>query len=183
MCIPDCRVYDPARGFQYRPGPTLRYEGGTGRRLNWIEVEVVVFKRAILKMTILGLLAFPAGGFGAEATGPPASAPMERNEVTIRILPESALRCNEAFDPAVIRIKAGTTVVWINEDRETHTIVSSDESDPCNPPELPPEDRKIDAGQISYRQRFEMTFTEPGEYPYTCHLPFHRMTGKIVVLP
>ena len=92
-------------------------------------------------------------------------------------------RCDKAYDPSVVTIKAGMTVVWVNEDYETHTLVSSEGNDPCQQIERSPEVRLIDAGQLPPRREYRKTFTKPGEYPFTCHLPFHQMSGKIIVVP
>ena len=77
------------------------------------------------------------------------------------------------FDPAVIQIKVGTTVVWRFEDRGdsgAHNVVSIN---------LPGQDF---ASPVQLTGQFTHTFTTPGEYIYDCTL--HRnMRGKILVLP
>ncbi|MBI3611320.1 MAG: cupredoxin domain-containing protein [Nitrospirae bacterium] len=115
-------------------------------------------------------------GIGATEEVPP-------DEVVVSIVPDAALRCENAFNPSVVTIKAGTTVVWVNQDRETHTLVSSEGKEPCDQKESPPRMRVIDVGQLPHLHKYRQTFTTPGEYPYTCHLPFHHMAGKIIVVP
>lgn len=124
-------------------------------------------------------------GIGRTAETPPekSAPPSQPSVVTIRIVTDGQNRCGKAYDPPVVTISAGTTVEWINQDYETHTLVSTEGSDPCNPKEVPPKGRLIDVGQIPPRKEYRQTFTKAGEYPYGCHLPFHHMSGKIIVVP
>ena len=124
---------------------------------------------------------FLGAGFGRTAETPPE--PSSSSVVTVKIHTDASQRCDKAYDPSVVTIKAGTTVEWINLDYETHTLVSSEGGDPCRQKELSPEARVIDVGQFLRQATYRKTFTKPGEYPYACHLPFHRMSGKIIVVP
>jgi plastocyanin len=101
--------------------------------------------------------------------------------VTVAITDGASDRCDQAYDPPVIEVAVGTTVVWENRDNVTHTIVSGRTEDPCNPTELPIFERELDSGGIFQKGRFEHTFMRPGVYPYLCHLPSHRMSGKIII--
>ena len=101
----------------------------------------------------------------------------------IDIVPDAAWRCDKAFDPYTVTVKVGTMVIWVNLDRETHTLVSSQGNQACYQKGLSPSQRVIDAGQMPLLKEYQKTFTEPGEYQYTCHLPFHHMSGKIIVVP
>ncbi|HEY4486002.1 MAG TPA: plastocyanin/azurin family copper-binding protein [Nitrospiria bacterium] len=120
----------------------------------------------------------------AEPTFPPPSNTQPlAGEVRIVIVPDAGWRCENAFDPDVVTIKAGTTVVWKNLDQETHTLISSEGPRPCYQKDLPPEKRIIDAGQVRQGVEYRVTFSKPGEYQFACHLPFHHMAGKIIVVP
>jgi len=135
--------------------------------------------------TVLPVLIFGValgGGIGTAAETPSAEVPAP-SVVTIRIVVDANSRCDKAYDPPVVTIKAGTTVEWINQDYETHTLVSSRGNDPCNQKQLPPVDRVIDFGPFPPHMSYRVTFTKPGEYQYACHLPFHHMSGKIIVQP
>lgn len=103
--------------------------------------------------------------------------------VRISIVPDAAWRCEKAFDPPVLTIKAGTTVEWTNLDHETHSVISSTGNQPCYLKAKPRSDREIQASQLPYRTKFRKQFDEPGEYQYACHLPSHHMAGKIIVTP
>jgi amicyanin len=74
---------------------------------------------------------------------------------------------NFAFDPATLTIKAGTTVVWTNNDVVAHTVTFTDVA---NSPVL------------NRGDTFSRTFTAPGTFSYICSIhPF--MHGTVVVTP
>src|SRR5262245_8875905 len=72
---------------------------------------------------------------------------------------------NFTFGPQGLRVKAGTTVTWTNEDDIPHTVVS-----PNN----------FRSKALDTDGTFSFTFTTPGAYKYFCSLHPH-MTGTIVV--
>ncbi|HWI25560.1 MAG TPA: cupredoxin family copper-binding protein [Stellaceae bacterium] len=73
-----------------------------------------------------------------------------------------------AFAPAVLTVPRGTTVTWINQDDEPHTVTS--ERDP-----------KAFASQaLDTDESFTFTFRDPGTYRYFCSIHPH-MQGTIVV--
>ena len=73
---------------------------------------------------------------------------------------------NYAFSPASLTVKVGTTVTWINQDDDAHTVDSTQ--------------GKFKSGTMNKGGRFEFRFTEAGEYPFFCR--FHpKMTGKVIV--
>lgn len=71
-----------------------------------------------------------------------------------------------AFGPNVITVAAGTTVTWVNNDVEPHTVVSND--------------NKFQSEAMDTGDRFSVTFDKAGSYGYFCSLHPH-MTGKVVV--
>ena len=72
---------------------------------------------------------------------------------------------NFTFGPQELRVKAGTTVTWTNEDDMPHTVVS-----PNN----------FRSKVLDSDRTFSFTFTTPGAFKYFCSLHPH-MTGIIVV--
>ena len=72
---------------------------------------------------------------------------------------------NFTFGPQEMRIKAGTTITWTNEDDIPHTVVS-----PNN----------FRSKVLDTDGTYSFTFTTPGTYKYFCSLHPH-MTGTIVV--
>ena len=72
------------------------------------------------------------------------------------------------FIPRHIKIKPGTTVKWVNnERRNNHSILFEKES-------LPESDRFFPG------ESWKRTFDKPGTYPYTCG-PHREMTGVVEV--
>ena len=75
---------------------------------------------------------------------------------------------NFTFTPATLTVKAGTRVVWKNEDDIPHTVVSD-----ASPPLF--RSKALDTDDT-----FSTVFDKPGTYPYFCGLHPH-MQGTIVV--
>lgn len=75
------------------------------------------------------------------------------------------------FAPAELRIPAGTTVVWVNDERAKHTATADDE--------------RFDSGDQRLGNAYSYAFDQPGTYPYFCR--YHGdvagvgMAGVIVV--
>ena len=93
------------------------------------------------------------------ATPPPA---VSVNAITIK---------DFAFSPAVLTIKPGTTITWINDDSAPHTVVSDDGAP------VP-----FTSARLSTGASFQQTFTQAGTYPYHCSI-HPSMKGTIVVEP
>ena len=74
---------------------------------------------------------------------------------------------NFKFGPGTLTVKAGTKVVWINNDDVPHLIVSTQNKFRQSP-------------ILDTNQRFAVTLTKPGTYDYFCSL-HPMMQGKIVV--
>ncbi|MGH7432662.1 MAG: hypothetical protein ACREJL_02800 [Candidatus Methylomirabilales bacterium] len=75
------------------------------------------------------------------------------------------------FKPQRMTIERGTSVVWINQERETHTVTA--------------DDKKFDSGDLSVGGIFAFTVTEAGRIPYYCDYHGGRggvdMAGVLVV--
>ncbi len=140
-------------------------------------------RRIVLLAVMLGVMLGSGLGKTAEISPAEPPQPPQPSVVTIWILNDSSHLCEKAYDPPIVTIKVGTTIEWINEDYETHTLVSGEGKDPCQQIERTPGSRVIDAGQLPPRKAYRMTFLKSGEFPYTCHLPFHHMSGRIIVVP
>ena len=72
---------------------------------------------------------------------------------------------NFTFNPQTLTVKAGTAVIWTNQDDIPHTVAG------------PPAFR---SKALDTAQSYTFTFTTPGTYKYFCSLHPH-MTGTIVV--
>jgi plastocyanin len=70
------------------------------------------------------------------------------------------------YEPEEITVEAGTTVLFTNEDEAPHTATADDSS--------------FDTERLGLGDTSEITFDEPGTYPYYCR--FHMfMKGSVVV--
>ncbi|MEA2640717.1 MAG: hypothetical protein QOF51_2111 [Chloroflexota bacterium] len=72
---------------------------------------------------------------------------------------------DSSYDPAYPSVSVGTTVTWVNDDPELHTITSDD---------------GVLNGEIQPRGRYAFTFDQPGVYFYYC-LAHDWMIGEITV--
>lgn len=74
-----------------------------------------------------------------------------------------------AFGPASLSVKAGTTITWTNKDVATHTVTSNDGA-------------FTSSGNLSQNETYQFTFNTPGSFPYHCAI-HSGMTGIITVTP
>ncbi|MCQ6963734.1 plastocyanin [Methanolobus chelungpuianus] len=73
---------------------------------------------------------------------------------------------NYRFLPQDIRVSAGDTVTWTNNDKTAHNVVA-DNGD-------------FDSGEISPDGTFNYTFEEPGLFNYSCTI-HPGMIGSVTV--
>ena len=86
----------------------------------------------------------------------PSAAPAA-NHITIK---------DFMFAPSSITIKAGTTVTWVNEDEEPHTVVSAT--------------GLFRSQAIDTKESFAYKFDKPGEYHFICTI-HPQMMGTVIV--
>lgn len=88
----------------------------------------------------------------------------ENNTVSMTDAPAGFL---SAYDPQTITIEVGESVVWHNEDDDTHTATADDGS--------------FDTGDVAAGEYSEtVIFDEEGEFTYSCN--YHpTMTGTVIV--
>ncbi len=84
------------------------------------------------------------------------AAPQAGPEVVVRIL-------DNRFEPANLKVQAGTRVTWVNQGLNGHTTTGIDTF--------------WDSPTMATRQRFSVTFTTPGAYRYVCRQ--HLLNGMI----
>lgn len=73
---------------------------------------------------------------------------------------------NFTFSPAQLAVKAGTTVIWKNQDDIPHSVVATG--------------KQFRSPALDTDETFSFVFTVPGTYEYFCGLHPH-MHGAIVV--
>ena len=107
--------------------------------------------------------------------------PTQEKIIQINILPGSSNPGNiKYYSPGTITIIPGTTVIWKNEDSVSHIILSGIPHSFPGKPFKP--DNKINSGDITPGQTFNVTFNDTGitrvfDSKYTW------MTGLIITLP
>jgi len=111
-------------------------------------------------LALLILIAAIAAGCAQQKLEEKAS-PTETEKAEVDI----AIR-DFSFEPDSITIKAGTKVIWTNEDSVLHTVTS--------------EDGIFDSGTLSKGETFSYIFEEAGIYKYTCSI-HPSMKGEIIV--
>jgi plastocyanin len=74
------------------------------------------------------------------------------------------------FIPAVIKIKKGDTVRWVNTEELLHTVTSG---------KAPVSDGKFNASYV--KKEFEVTLDKAGFYDYYCELHPAIMRGVVIV--
>src|SRR5215210_1766757 len=93
-----------------------------------------------------------------EQTGPVQAAPVQ-DPVTVTIH-------DDAFDPAQLDITPGTTVTWVNNDDEVHTVTA--------------DDGLFDSGRLDPGDSYSVWFDGSGTVAYHCE-PHPHMMGSVVV--
>jgi len=105
------------------------------------------------KQTALLAISLALIGIGAS----PIAGSAEEGHIVVR---------NFMFQPTDLTIRAGSTVTWVNEDEEPHTIVSAT--------------GLFRSGALDTHASFSFKFDKPGTYLFACSI-HPQMTGKILV--
>ncbi|HZY05128.1 MAG TPA: cupredoxin family copper-binding protein [Anaeromyxobacteraceae bacterium] len=88
---------------------------------------------------------------------PEAAAPADGGQVRIS---------GFVFEPRDLKVRRGSTVRWVNQDQEPHTVTADEGAFGS---------RGLDAGE-----GYAFTFQRAGRFPYHCALHPH-MTGTVIV--
>jgi len=116
----------------------------------------------VLRGSLLAaVLGAALAGCGAAATGTPVAT-------TSVGLPPSY-----KFEPPAIRVAAGSTVTWTNDDHFTHSVQFLDAASGAG----------TDAHLMDPGQTATLTLTAPGTWAYQCSLHPQNMRGTVVVDP
>ena len=99
----------------------------------------------------------PAGTTAVNTPSPAPVATLQAAAVSNGIVKNVIIR-QRAFDPNIITISPGTTVVWTNEDSMSHRVVHL--------PQLPSEQELFHSDPLPNGGTFSYTFQQPGEYYY-----------------
>ncbi len=100
------------------------------------------------------------------------------NSTQVSVVKGATTLGSKAFSPSPLKIKVGSTVTWLNNDNNIHTITSGK-------PNTPNAGQAFDSGLtalIMPAKTFSYKFTNTGEFSYFCRL-HPTMTGTIEVVP
>jgi plastocyanin len=97
----------------------------------------------------------------ATSSAPAAHADTAAGAAVVRI-------ANLSFDAKVIRVRAGATVRWVNQDQLQHSVTADNGG--------------FDSGLIDPGHAYQRVFDRPGDYAYHC-TPHPFMTGHVIVEP
>jgi len=113
---------------------------------------------------ILGIAAIVVAGFilMAGTKGSQAASAQDNAPKTVEIKID-----NFSFGPMTLKVAAGTTVTWINNDDVPHTVVSDNT-------------KTFKSKALDTGDKFSYTFTKPGKYPYFCSV-HPKMMAEILV--
>jgi plastocyanin len=106
---------------------------------------------------VIAFLAIAAVAVAAGCGGSESSEPVATTQVT--------MAKSYRFDPKVIEVDAGSTVIWTNDDNFMHTVKLDGQ-----------EDHKVDRGES-----VSIAFDTAGTYHYVCTLHSQDMSGEVVV--
>ena len=106
---------------------------------------------------VIAFLAIAPVAVAAGCGGSESSEPVATTQVT--------MAKSYRFDPKVIEVDAGSTVIWTNDDNFMHTVKLDGQ-----------EDHKVDRGES-----VSIAFDTAGTYHYVCTLHSQDMSGEVVV--
>lgn len=137
-------------------GPLIIYKGS----------KLPVFQSAwiVIIAAFIGLISNASMTLAGEA-GVPSAEGTTVHEIRIP-------KGSDKFEPSVLKIKAGDTVKWINEDDRGHVIASI--------PGQGTNDKELFAPSMPTGGSWSHTFKKAGEYPYFCYIHYVMM-GVVIV--
>jgi plastocyanin len=97
---------------------------------------------------------------------PSTQTPVSGSTQTLMIVNDS--NGSFGFNPTMLTIKAGTTVIWKNVSSVPHTVTSDD-------------GQTFDSGNMAVGGTFQFTFKNAGTFSYHCNIhPYMRATIVVV---
>lgn len=130
--------------------------------------------RTLLAAALLATaLPLTTGAFGGP--GPAAVGPMAQATVTV-VASCGGVQC--AFDPPVVQVAPGDTVVW-SFANACHSVTAGALTEAEAAEGAFPGFNAFDSGQVCANEgrTFQHTFGESGLFPYYCATGFHRVIG------
>jgi aldose sugar dehydrogenase len=103
------------------------------------------------------------------------AAIVQKNLTAVSIEPDAADLGDKAFNPSIVDIKMGYTIVWTNNDPVIHTIVEGSPSSTSVPA------NGFNSEFLNQGMTFKHTFDKSGIFNYYCSI-HPTMIGKVVVV-
>ncbi len=116
---------------------------------------------------------FAAGGTAVTTTTQPAAQADEEIAITENAFDPA--NADNAYSPREMTVPVGTTIRWVNNDTQAHTVTSGTSNGTVASP-----DGVFDSGFLNPGETFTYTFDETGVFDYHC-TPHPWMTGTITV--
>jgi plastocyanin len=151
------------------------------------KVDATITGPVILTISNIGNPQYQTSKTFAESTIPSSLPPSSSNNPTNLTTEKSAVsktlsekvligdeESEKPFNPSPVNITVGNTIVWINSDVETHTVISD------SPDNNITKGQEFDSGNLNPNQSFEHTFNKGGTYNYFCII-HPSMTGVVNV--
>jgi plastocyanin len=108
-----------------------------------------------------------SAGWAIALTGTSPAAPAAVSAATTPVVAGSRLEIKQfRFSQPALTVPVGTTVTWINQDDDAHTVTA--------------DDGRFTSTGLDHGEPYSHPFTAPGTYAYHCALHPH-MTARVVV--
>jgi plastocyanin len=124
-------------------------------------MDTVQNKIRLFSVLILSFL-FVIFSLNCSEENPSTNTNTDPNTITIQ---------GNAFQPAALTVKKGTTVTWTNKDSYTHTVTSGISPSPNG---------TFNSNNVSANQTFSFKFDNTGSFDYFCMI-HTQMKAKITV--
>lgn len=192
LIIPRANSIRPPNVYIVRPGDTLlgiaiRFHTTVSALLVRNNISNLNLIFAGMRLIIPGASSTAPYGSAAPSTSPygsqgPSYAPPAAAPTAAPIpMPGSAMNAavslmNIGYHPNAITVRAGTTVMWTNNEGNAipHTVTSGSPNAPSG---------AFDSGTLNPGQSFQFTFSTPGTFAYFCRIHGAAMTGTVSVTP
>jgi plastocyanin len=86
-----------------------------------------------------------------------------------------------AYKPHSLKVPAGTTVMWKQQDAGFHTVTSGTVEKQASGSVKPAPDGVFDSGRLAKGEQFTFTFKDSGNYDYFCRIHPATMSGRVEV--
>ena len=124
----------------------------------------VLFSLIFILVLLLGCIQTQGTQTSNTAKAPNSTVNSDEPNTKINNQEEIVVKIKDfVFDPEEIKIKAGTTIKWVNEDSSPHLVASDPHPTHTDLPGL-------QSNMLSQGDEYKFTFIKQGTFGYHCHL-------------